>query len=91
MVSCVLIFAYNLAQRLPKYHVGINSAGAALGAIHNAWSADRFSRKHTMQIGAIILIAGAALCAGSVNKEMFIAARFISGWGIGILISVIPM
>jgi MFS family permease len=42
-------------------------------------------------VGAIILIIGAALCAGSVNVGMFIAARFIAGWGVGILISVIPM
>jgi len=44
-----------------------------------------------MQLGAVILILGAALCAGSVNIPMFLVARFISGWGIGILICVIPM
>lgn len=44
-----------------------------------------------MQIGASILILGAALCAGSVNVPMFIVARIIAGLGIGILTCVIPM
>lgn len=70
---------------------GLNSAGSALGALHNSWSADRFSRKYTIQLGAVILIVGAGLCAGSVNVGMFMAARFIAGWGVGILISAIPM
>lgn len=44
-----------------------------------------------MQIGAAILILGAALCAGSVNVAMFMVARIIAGLGIGILTCVIPM
>ena len=70
---------------------GVNSAGAALGALFNAWSADRFSRKYTIQIGAVILVIGAGIGAGSVDVEMLMVSRFISGWGIGIIISVIPM
>ncbi|KAK5112258.1 hypothetical protein LTR62_004419 [Meristemomyces frigidus] len=70
---------------------GVNAAGACLGAIYNSWSADALSRKHTIQIGAAILSIGAALCAGSVNVGMFIAARVIAGFGIGILVTCIPM
>lgn len=62
---------------------GLSSAGACCGAIYNAWSADALSRKHTIQIGAIILSIGAALCAGSVNVGMFLFARFFAGIGIG--------
>jgi predicted MFS family arabinose efflux permease len=69
----------------------LNSAGAAVGTITNAFIADLLSRKRTMSIGAILQIIGAAICAGAVNVSMFMAGRFISGWGIGILISVIPM
>lgn len=91
MVCDVFPLATTSCSSYLRGFLGLNSAGAALGAVHNAWSADRFSRKHTMQVGAIILITGAALCAGSVDKTMFLIARFVSGWGIGILICVIPM
>lgn len=70
---------------------GVNAAGAAIGAICNSWLANRYSRKHTIQIGAVVMIIGAALCAGSVNVAMFIVARIIAGFGIGILTSVIPI
>jgi len=90
MVSNTDLFMHSPHKRLTRFP-GLNSAGAALGAVHNSWSADRYSRKNTMQLGAVILILGAALCAGSVNIPMFLVARFISGWGIGILICVIPM
>lgn len=57
----------------------------------NSWSADRFSRKYTIQMGALVIILGAALSGASVNISMFIVSRFIVGVGIGILICVIPM
>ena len=62
---------------------GLSSAGACCGAIYNSWSADALSRKHTIQIGAVILSIGAGLCAGSVNVGMFLFARFFAGFGIG--------
>lgn len=71
--------------------IGVNCAGALIGSLCNAWLANKFSRKYTIQIGATILIIGAALCAGSINPTMFIIARIVAGLGIGILTSVIPM
>ena len=70
---------------------GVNSAGACLGAIFVSWSADAWSRKHTIQIGAIILSIGAALGAASVNPGMFVFARIVAGVGVGILVTCIPM
>ncbi|EMC98190.1 hypothetical protein BAUCODRAFT_23006 [Baudoinia panamericana UAMH 10762] len=70
---------------------GVGAAGACLGAIFTSWSADALSRKHTIQIGAIILSIGAALCASSVNSGMLIFARLFAGVGIGTLITCIPM
>lgn len=68
---------------------GVNSAGAIAGCIHNSWSADKFGRKRTMQIGSIILILGGALCSGAVDLAMFLVGRFIAGWGAGILACVV--
>jgi MFS family permease len=62
-----------------------------LGAAFNSWTADKFSRKYSIQFASVIFIIGAALSAGSVNFGMFVAARCFIGWGIGMLISVIPM
>jgi MFS family permease len=64
--------------------------GAYLKVLPNR-SADALSRKHTIQLGAAILSIGAALCAGSVNVGMFIFARLFAGFGIGILVTCIPM
>lgn len=70
---------------------GLSSAGSAFGCGFSAWSADKLGRKVTIQLGAIVMIIGAALCAGSVNMVMFLIARFIAGFGIGLLITAIPM
>lgn len=82
---------YSRTARLIGVMNGLSSAGSALGALFNAWSSDRLSRKYSIQIGAVILVVGAALCAGSVDIAMFIVARFVTGIGIGIMISVVPM
>ncbi|KAK3110266.1 hypothetical protein LTR53_015619 [Teratosphaeriaceae sp. CCFEE 6253] len=70
---------------------GVSAAGACIGAIVNSWSADALSRKHTIQIGAVILSIGAVLCAASVNVGMFLFSRFFAGIGIGMLVTCIPM
>jgi MFS family permease len=64
---------------------GVNSAGAIIGCIISAWSADAYSRKRTIQLGCIILIVGGAICAGSADIGMFLAGRVIAGIGSGIL------
>lgn len=37
------------------------------------------------------MVIGAGLCSGSVAMSMFLVARFIAGFGIGILVTGIPM
>jgi MFS family permease len=64
---------------------GVNSAGSAIGAAICAWSADKYSRKRTIQGAAAVLILGAALCAGANSNGMFMAGRIINGLGIGAL------
>ncbi|KAI9819935.1 MAG: hypothetical protein M1827_006505 [Pycnora praestabilis] len=70
---------------------GLSSAGSAIGAFVASWSADVYGRKRSIQFGALVNIVGAALCAGSVNVAMLLVARFIAGWGIGVLMAGIPM
>jgi MFS family permease len=70
---------------------GVNSAGAIVGCIFQAWSADYYGRKRTLQIGCVILIIGGALCAGAVDIGMFLAGRFVAGIGAGILACIVPI
>ena len=78
-------------DRLTYGAIGLNSAGACFGALFTAWYADRFSRKRAIQLGSLVLVIGAGLCGGSINVGMFMAARFIAGFGIGILFTVSPL
>lgn len=70
---------------------GINSAGAIVGCFLQAWTADYFGRKRTLQLGCVVLIVGGALCSGAVNMGMFLAGRFIAGVGAAILACVVPI
>jgi sugar porter (SP) family MFS transporter len=70
---------------------GINSAGAIVGCLSQAWTADYYGRKRTMQIGCVVLIIGGALCAGAVNMAMFLVGRFIAGVGAAILACIVPI
>lgn len=67
---------------------GVNSAGSLLAALATAWTCDRFGRLRSMQVGCVASVVGAALCGASVDVAMFLVARFISGWGVGMLITV---
>ena len=49
---------------------GVNSAGAIIGCLASAWTADAYGRKRTILLGCLILIVGGALCAGSANIGM---------------------
>lgn len=54
---------------------GVNSAGAIAGCILQAWSADSYCRKCTMQVGCFVLIIGGTLCAGAYDIAMFLVGR----------------
>jgi len=71
--------------------VSLFAAGAFFGAIMAGWTADKFGRKRTIQIGSVIAIVGCTLQTAAVNVGMLIAGRFIAGWSIGVLSMIVPM
>lgn len=71
--------------------VSLFAAGAFFGALMAGWTADRFGRKRTIQIGSVIAIVGCTLQTAAVNVGMLIAGRFIAGWSIGVLSMIVPM
>jgi MFS family permease len=71
--------------------VSLFAAGAFFGAIMAGYTADKFGRKRTIQIGSIIAIIGCTLQTAAVNVSMLIVGRFIAGWSIGVLSMIVPM
>lgn len=64
--------------------------GAIFGGFIGGWLADKLGRKKGAFIGAMLSLAGSALQCGSINSNMFICARVISGLGIGFVNVIIP-
>lgn len=75
----------------PSAQTKVDRSQAFLGCIFSAWSADKYGRKRTIQIGCVLIIIGGALNAGSVSLSMFGVGRAVSGVGSGILAIVVPM
>lgn len=70
---------------------GVYAAGGAVGCLFNMWSSEKLGRKRSIQLGCIISIVGAAIMTGAVDIPMFIVSRFIMGFGIGILVTLVPL
>ena len=70
---------------------GVYAAGGAFGCVFNMWSSEFFGRKRSIQIGCCISIVGAAIMTGSVDIPQFIVSRFIMGFGIGVLVTLVPL
>ncbi|EXJ84067.1 hypothetical protein A1O3_04734 [Capronia epimyces CBS 606.96] len=67
------------------------AAGAAFGAIFQGWLADWIGRKNSFAVAALSSLVGSALFAGSVDVPMLVVCRFINGFGLGILLSLVPL
>src|SRR5215475_9234326 len=65
--------------------------GTVLGSLLGGWPADRFGRKATLLWVGVLYLIGAVASALARNVEIFIAARFVGGLGIGISTVVAPM
>jgi len=67
------------------------SGGAVFGALMGGFTMDRFGRKKTVQIGALIAAVGGILQCAAVNLAMMLVGRIISGWAIGLMSMSIPV
>jgi MFS family permease len=65
--------------------------GLALGALAQGWLADTLGRKRAFEIAAICALLGAALVTGSVAIGMLIAVRLLHGFGLGMLVGLVPL
>ena len=70
---------------------GVYAAGGAFGCVFNMWSSEYFGRKRSIQIGCCVSIVGATIMTASVAVSMFVVSRFIMGFGIGVLVTIVPL
>ncbi|KEF51066.1 uncharacterized protein A1O9_12882 [Exophiala aquamarina CBS 119918] len=70
---------------------GIFFAGGALGCIFAGSVGRLLGRIRSFQLCAAICITGAAIQTGAVNQAMYIAARFITGFGTGHTFAAMPV
>ncbi|EED13468.1 hexose transporter, putative [Talaromyces stipitatus ATCC 10500] len=69
----------------------VMSAGALSGLVPMPFIMDRLGRKPCLIIGAFFMILGIALQASAINFAMFIAARWILGFGDILVICTAPL
>jgi MFS family permease len=67
------------------------AAGAAFGAIAQAWLADWVGRRKALAISALFSLIGAGWTAGSPYLAMLITIRILHGFGLGMLICLVPL
>lgn len=66
------------------------SGGSFVGCHGAFWTVDRIGRRAVMQIGCVIFVIGAIICAASVDVAMLIVGRFICGFAVGMFTSTGP-
>ncbi|CAO3686105.1 unnamed protein product [Umbelopsis vinacea] len=69
----------------------IRSIGGLVGIFIAPSTSDRLGRKLTIFIGSVIMILGVALQSASMNINMFLAARFLLGFGGAFTSNATPM
>ena len=69
----------------------VYATGAAVGALFILWLPDKFGRKLSLQIAAVFCIVGGVLQSTSYELAQFIVGRFFSGWGISMLLTLVPI
>lgn len=65
--------------------------GCFFGAIGAAVFGERLGRRHTIATGCVIMIVGAILQAASFGQPQLIVGRIVSGLGMGIINSTVPV
>ncbi|KAI0472713.1 general substrate transporter [Xylariaceae sp. FL0804] len=65
--------------------------GSFLGALFSGYLSDRYGRKKTIQIGAIIWVVGSIIVCASVSIPMLIVGRVVNGLSVGICSAQVPV
>ncbi|KAK9234704.1 general substrate transporter [Lipomyces kononenkoae] len=71
--------------------VAIYEVGGGVGAVGVSFVGDRIGRRQSVALGAILMIVGAVLQASAYQLAQMFVGRIISGIGIGIVNSTVPI
>ncbi|KAI8677605.1 hypothetical protein NCS56_00650800 [Fusarium sp. Ph1] len=71
--------------------VAIFEIGCFFGAICAAVWGERLGRRRTIFLGCIVMTAGAVLQSASYGRAQLIAGRIVSGLGLGVVNSTVPV
>ncbi|KAI9870980.1 MAG: hypothetical protein M1830_003560, partial [Pleopsidium flavum] len=82
---------YAYTNRIIGATSGLFSAGGLIGALVMGWMCDARGRKAALAISTIVALVGGALQAGSAHIAMFLVARFLTGFGVGMLVTLVPI
>ena len=81
----------NPIQRTWQKEKGTKYSIAVIGSLQGGLTMDRFGRKATIQLGALLCLIGATLQAAAQNLSMILAGRILAGWAIGLMSMSVPV
>ncbi|KIW50162.1 hypothetical protein PV05_11777 [Exophiala xenobiotica] len=70
---------------------GLYQAGGLFGSLSMITFPDLLGRRKALLLYSVVTVIGGALQAGSVHIAMFLVMRFITGFGIGALVGLVPL
>jgi len=94
VISGALLFiknAYHLTTLEQEWVVSITLIGCLLGCSVAGWYADRYGRRKTLMLAALIFIVGALLMGYTNNLSELLIGRLTVGLGIGLASMTSPL
>ena len=90
-VTSALTSRFHLTATSLGFTVAIALWGTLLGAATGGWAGDRFGRRYSLRVLAVLFAASALGCAFSWDWASFVVFRFVAGIAIGASSVVGPM
>lgn len=82
---------FNLNTVTQGWYVGCALVGSIVGVAMGGFLGDKFGRKRSLFIAALLFFVSALFCAVSMDMEQLVIARIIGGIGIGVVSIISPM
>lgn len=82
---------WNLSDAMHGFVMGSALYGTVLGALIGGWPTDKLGRKRTLLFIGALYVVSAFGCAFANSVELFVAARFLGGLGIGVSTVASPL
>lgn len=82
---------FGLSEMQSGWYVGCALLGSILGVSAAGALSDRFGRRPTMMLAAVLFFISAVGCAVAPNLDILVVSRIIGGVGIGVVSIVCPI